>query len=361
MAVDVRARSGCALRPPSVGFSADGEKTKYVWEEAFARSKLLATPPWLCDAINRSCPACSPTPKRLRTRPAGPAGMHPMSAKGKQWRESQAVIDDMRSLLEACGDRTSTYHHSEQMRTVVSHCFRNSGLRECVYGEKHVNNNFALLENALAVKYKCFSKECVAEEAIPIGRLHARALVPHARDMRRWQTAVVLELLQSLDVQGDVSGGPREDSPLHDALKYCNTYFVLVREPAPVVVEIVYRDASCKLVEDVFIRTLMEMKLLTENVRVVNPMTGKHVGMDIIWRQSAHRREVVRMDFLPDHIEAFVETPRGLYLNTSPGFLISFDPNFVVSEDVLELLLFHLRRCWARGQAVCVSLMVRVG
>ena len=29
--------------------------------------------------------------------------------------------------------------------------------------------------------------------------------------------------------------------------------------------------------------------------------------------------------------------------------MISFDPNFVVSEDVLELLLFHLRRCWARG------------
>jgi hypothetical protein len=211
-----------------------------------------------------------------------------------------------------------------------------------------VSNHFGLLENALCIKYKCYSSECVAEEGVPIGRLHARALVPLNQDKRRWQSAVVLELLHAgVSRQTD----PESDGPnmaLRDVLRYCNTYFAVVREPMPVVVEVVYRDAACLQVEEVFIRTQAEMKLLTENVRAVNPHTGKTASMDVVWRQSPDRREVVRMDFMPQHRETFVDTPKGTFLNTSPGFLVQYDPGFAVDDEVVEALLFHLSRGWAR-------------
>ena len=139
-AVDIRGTGGMIICPPSAGFDKGGQPSKYVWEEKFTRTALMAMPQWLVLAVNASSSSLA---RPLRGLPDPATNMHPVEVKGRTWHESQSLIHELQALLHrGVGDSLSVYCNSVQLRTCVSHNFRTQGRRSCVYGQEHVSNHF---------------------------------------------------------------------------------------------------------------------------------------------------------------------------------------------------------------------------
>ena len=221
-----------------------GQRSTYVWEAPLRRQDLPPLPAWLLATINnngRLKGTKGSVPKPLRTSPANGAALHPAEAKGNSWDESDNVVEELVQLVADAtgGDKSARYAGTVQLRSCVSHQFRNCGARRCPYGESHVRNNFSLLEQNLLIRYRCHSKECKGEDAIGIGKIHARILVDKPQDQCRFQSRVIRGLL------GDCRDAPPSREALADAMRYANTYFAMVRMPSLKTVEIVYHDGSC--------------------------------------------------------------------------------------------------------------------
>jgi len=357
ISVDVRCDGGMVISPPS-HYDRDGLRVAYVW--GVPRDGLWpppAAPEWIISALNAE--TAGPKIRRpVRSFPPSD-GMLPAGPK-HSWRESEGVLCELREMLRKLGDTTSRYSQSVQLRTCISHNFRNSPTRECPYGVQHSKNNFALQERGLQVTYKCFSSECAGEHPVFVGVLPARIMFSEGSERCRFHASAVKDLSAHMrarvGVVGAPGGAPGGDEfgtcLRREILEYMNTYFLLVREPRASIAEIIYTNDRCNRVRRILMRSERELKLLLANVYVpAATADGKVKAADEFFKKQGSRREVDCIDFLPDSPEVVVATSKGRTLNTFPGFLIEYEEDFVVDGAEIELLLYHIKEVLVAGDA----------